>query len=95
MDFLKMSELNEDYLEVHFDASSYIAIEGFIDDVEGLSSDVKSIVRKTENALGFGGLYLLAKKWTDEFMLMHENTIWGEDRNYFETIREFLNKKKL
>lgn len=93
MDYLKMNELDEEYLEVHFDVSSYIAIENFIDDLAGLPSDVRTIVRDTELELGVGGLYLLAKKWTDEFMSIHENTVWGEDRDYYETIREFLDKK--
>ncbi len=73
------------YLETHFE------IVQFITRKENESSD--NIVKRTASDSGTGGLYELAKKWTDEFEAKYKDTLWGEELDFFDTIEEFLEGK--
>lgn len=73
------------YLETHFE------IVQFITRKENESSD--NIVKRIASNSGTGGLYELAKEWTDEFEAKHKYTIWGEELYFFDTIEEFLEGK--
>ena len=74
----------EDYLEVHFDIVRHIT------ETEDTDGTPANEVSETQ---GFGGLYQLAKEWTDEFQSKYKDTIWGQELAYSETLEEFLTSK--
>lgn len=80
----------ESYLETHFEVVSYI--ERYMLSVGGSDyDDNTSPIIERHKAQGHGGLYELAKEWTDEFQSIHENTEF--DGNWIDTIDEFLSNK--
>lgn len=45
------------------------------------------------NHKGTGGLYELAKEWTDKFTEQYKDVAWGEEIEYYDTIEEFLTQQ--
>lgn len=74
----------EDYLETHFEMVRHILET---EDVKGTPSYEVSEVN------GFGGLYQLAKEWTDEFQNKYKDTVWGAELDFNDTLEEFLKSK--
>ena len=86
----KKEDLN-DYLEAHFD------VVQFITDCLDIDFDnFTNVISKRHFEQGSGGMYELAKEWTDEFTEKYKDVAWGEELEYYDTIEEFLtNKNKL
>lgn len=74
------------YLETHFEVVSQIVLW------EEISAE-GNLIKIARQKKGQGGVYELAKEWTDEFETKYKDIIWGEDLDYFDTIEEFLNEK--
>jgi hypothetical protein len=82
----------EEYLEIYFDIVEYITSD--LNYWDG--NLITSLIIKTYLEKGRGGMYLLAKNWTDNFMNNYENVTWGLDIEYIDAIEKFLtNKNKL
>ena len=83
------AEKDSDYLEAYYEVVKFIEYQ--------LENYVDTVVYKKMNHKGTGGLYELAKEWTDEFTEKYKDVVWGEgDLEYYDTIEEFLtNKNKL
>lgn len=77
----------EGYLETHFDVVGFIIAERQTD------YDTNSKVDLTIREKGLGGLYELAKEWTDEFTEKYKDEVWGEKFEYYDTLEVFLNNK--
>lgn len=73
----------EEYLEVHYD------IVEFISDHLMTTWTDSSVIKQRYEAHGRGAMYELSKEWTDIFMRDYEDTEWGEDMEYYDTIGEF------
>lgn len=86
-------EKDSDYLEAYFDTVQFIT--DCLDQVD--YSDITTVVCRRNYEQGSGGMYELAKEWTDEFTEKYKDVVWGEDDlEYYDTIEEFLtNKNKL
>jgi hypothetical protein len=78
--------LTEDYLETYFDVVEFITehLRGW----EG--KDNWSTILKKHEVQGKGGMYLLAKQWTDDFIEKYKNEVWSETLDYNDTLEEFL-----
>ncbi len=73
----------ESWHETHFEIVQAI--------VENQSGEICSpIALKIAETKGIIGLYELAKELTDEFENKYKGEIWGETKEYFDTIEEFL-----
>lgn len=76
-------------LEVHYDIVEFIS--------EHLTAwkgdDAWSTILKRYEEQGRGGMYELAKEWTDIFMRDYKDVEWGEELEYYDTIEEFLTNK--
>lgn len=78
----------EEFLEVHYDVS--VVLEKLSD----LDSDKQPLFFNNYFFnYGTGGLYVLAKAWTESFMYIHEDVIWGEDADYNDTFEEFIKEQ--
>jgi hypothetical protein len=75
-------EITPQYLETHFEVVSVI-----------INSTEYNTIKEVYDNQGTGGLYELAKDWTDEFEKKFQDVVWGEDLDYFDTIDAFLNNK--
>lgn len=80
-----MTHITESYLETHFEIASYIDRKA--NELYGNN------ITEFSYRQGQGGLYLLAKNWTDEFEEKYRDTIWGEDLEYYDTLADFLTDK--
>lgn len=81
----------ENWYESFFEVTTYIEERlRFYDNNDG--NEVEEIHRRVESE-GRGGLYLLAKEWTDEFEELNKGREW--DGEFFDEIDEFLIKKNL
>ena len=80
----------DDYLETHFDVVAYITdhLNNYWD---GLAND--TVIIKHYESWGSGGMYDLAKEWTDIFMRDYKDVEWGNELEYYDTIEEFLSNK--
>ena len=77
-----MSDM-ESWNETHYEMVQAIT--------ENLDSD---LVERTEEEMGYGGLYELANDLTDEFQEMHKDKVWGEnDDSFFEELEIFIDFK--
>jgi len=74
----------EDWMETHHEVVSFICDA---EEVEGTTAYNR---KETE---GRGGIYELAKEWTNEFELKYKGIAWGEQIEYFDTLELFLNQK--
>lgn len=72
----------EDYLETYFEVVAFITNDINLSQV--------GIIANTEDAQGMGGLYLLAKRWTDRFETLYKGRQW--DGDFFDTIDKCLIK---
>ena len=88
------TEKDSNYLEVYFDTVQFITdcLDNEMD-----YGTIRNVVCKRQIEQGSGGMYELAKEWTDEFTEKYKDVVWGEDDlEYYDTIEEFLtNKNKL
>jgi hypothetical protein len=82
---MKITEIKDldCYLETHFEIVQAITIEWLNDEPVGK-------VKVIHDERGSGGLYELAKELTDKFEKLHENTEWGFELGYLETLEEFI-----
>ena len=82
---MKITEIKDldNYLETHFEIVQAITIEW-------LKGNPQGKVKEKQEESGHGGLYELAKDLTDKFEKLHENTEWGFELGYFETLEEFI-----
>lgn len=79
----------DDYLETYFDIVAYIT-----DHLTAYEcDDAWSIILKRYEEQGRGGMYELAKEWTDIFMRDYKDINWGDELEYYDTIETFLNDK--
>ena len=75
--------IDEDYLETYFEVVQHLVLT--LDNEYSKSFS-------TREAEGFGGVYLLAKEWTDEFQRKYKNYLF--DGDWFDIIDDFLLKKE-
>jgi hypothetical protein len=84
--WLTLSDLNiladESYLETYYEVSAFI---------ERQAVDECGVAYDTICSQGRGGLYTLAKMWTDEFETLHADKQW--DGEWDGTLDEFLSQK--
>ena len=76
----------EEYLESYYDIVEFITNQIIL-------WDGSSAVVKRYEEQGRGGMYELAKEWTDIFMRDYEGVNWGEELEYYEVMETFLNDK--
>ena len=76
-----------EYLETHYEISSYLAL------TEESPDTLAQFTRQNE---GIGGLYELAKKLTDQFTEETAGTQWvtSDEADYFETLGEFMYQRE-
>jgi hypothetical protein len=74
------------YLEYYYEIVGGIVAEMWKHDPQGEIKD-------RHEAHGVGGLYELAKDFTDEFNAMHKNTVWGQDKMFLDEVDKFLRSK--
>lgn len=82
-----MEKSLESYLETHFEIVQAIVTSMLNPDQMPL------VLERTQADYGRGGLYALAKVWTDEFEEKYKEVAWGEDMEYFDVIETFLDEK--
>jgi hypothetical protein len=83
-----MKQFDQDYLETYFEVVTFI--EASLAKYDDNDLDV---VCGTERHKGRGGLYELAEDWTTEFQTKYNETVWGEELEFYDTLEEFLNNK--
>ena len=76
-------ERDSDYLETHYLISVFLDANEF---------DNRTLCDIREE-YGTGGLWEKAESLTDEFHLKYNDTIWGEELDYHDTLEEFLKEK--
>jgi hypothetical protein len=79
----------EEYLEVYYDVVEFITEH--LTAWEG--DDAWSTILKKHETQGGGGMYPLAKQWTDEFTEKYKDVVWGVDLIYQDELEDFLNFK--
>lgn len=80
----------ESWHETHYEVCTFIG--AYLHKWRG-NRDGSALVNRYE-AEGTGGMYDLAKEWTDEFEEAHSLEHWTVDNlDFFETIEEFLHNK--
>ena len=79
----------EDWQETHYEIVEILSAELVRNEDDSLA--VQTITQE-----GTGGLYLLAKRLTDEFQEKYTATLWGstEELCFFEKIEEFMSVQK-
>ena len=79
----------ESWQETHYEMVQAITLE--IEKPESTNT-----VWKIQNDEGSGGLYILAKVWTDEFETLHKGKQWGvdDDTLYFDAFELFIDSKR-
>lgn len=80
----------EDFLETHYEIVSFI--ESHLHWTAG-DEEIKTVITDTDFCYGQGGLYELAKNWTEIFQEKYKNEIWGETADYHDTLKNFLEQK--
>lgn len=76
----------EDWHETHFEMVKAI--------VECLDNQTEGVIHDVAEDEGTGGLYELAKDWTDEFETLHIGKDWGESEDpYIDCIDKFISEK--
>lgn len=51
------------------------------------------VVASVAEQVGTGGLYDLAKDWTDQFEKQYEGEMWGEEKLFFDELELFIDSK--
>lgn len=84
----------EDWAETHFEIVSRI-----LDNEDNLLKVLESL-DDLELGSGTGGLWTLAKKWTDEFEELTKDITWGEENpstdeyyDYYTYLDDFVDKE--
>lgn len=85
--FAEKTEKDICYLEAYFDIVQYITRE--LDN----HYEMITVISKRKYEQGSGGMYELAKEWTDEFTEKYKGVAWGEEIEYYDTIEEFLTQQ--
>lgn len=68
---------------------TFFEVSSFIEQVLNSYDDPEhSVINKVQEAEGRGGLYELARKWTNLFEIIHKGKTW--DGEFFEEIEKFL-----
>jgi len=77
----------DDWHETHFEMVKAI--------VEYLDKSTEGVIHKVAEEEGTGGLYGLAKEWTNEFETVYVGKEWGvdDDTQYTDAIDEFISNK--
>ena len=75
-----MDKNKESWHETHFDIVRAI--------VE--NEETSPVIIKQLDEIGSGGLYDLANELTNKFESIHQNTIWGDELEYYNTMEEFI-----
>lgn len=73
----------EEYLETYFEIVESITL--------AMQFDTDTVVHQVYATQGRGGLYELAKEWTDEFHSLHADREW--DGEWLDVITDFFNSK--
>ncbi len=73
----------EEYLETYFEIVESITL--------AMQFDTDTVVHQVYAAQGRGGLYELAKQWTDEFQSLYGDREW--DSEWLDVITDFFNSK--
>lgn len=79
---METTQLNEEYLETHFEMVASITAIDSLDEPFG-------IVQYVHDCLGVGGLYMLAKSMTDSFVEKYKDANWGDGIEWFDELAEF------
>ena len=76
--------------ETHFEIVSVIAIELNKNEI------TSPVIKERYEQQGHGGMYDLAEELTDQFETEYEkfyqNSLFGVELEYFDTVQEFINK---
>lgn len=78
-----ISSIDDDYLETYFEVVQHLVLT--LDNEYSKSFS-------TREAEGIGGLYTLAKQWTNEFQRKYKNYFF--DGDWLDKIDDFLLKKE-
>ena len=81
----------EEYLETYFDVVAFITERQLWYYEHGEESE--EVIYKHYENWGSGGMYDLAKEWTDIFMRDYKDVEWGNELEYYDTIEAFLKNK--
>lgn len=77
----------DSWQETHFEVVQFICA---LEDGFASRGDKVDSVREE---MGIGGVYELARDWTDEFELKYKDSIWDGENEFFETLENFLTIK--
>lgn len=80
----------DSWYETHHEVVEFITVHEIERQSKENSTEGTEIAKRQE-AQGIGGLYELAKEWTDEFEKKNKGRKW--DGEFFDEIDIFLNKK--
>ena len=77
------------WYETYFEIVSFIIeVENYYNEsINGCENELVYLKRQEQ---GQGGIYELAKDWTDEFEKQYKNIVWGEDLDWTDTIENWL-----
>lgn len=75
--------MNEKYLEAYYEIVESITL--------AMQFDTNTVVHQIYSTQGRGGLYELAKQWTDEFQSLYGDREW--DSEWLDVITDFFNSK--
>lgn len=81
----------EDWYETHHVIVALVS--GVVDDIT-FDENFNNTIAKRFKEQGTGGMYELAREWTDEFENKYKGIVWGEELEYFDTIYDFFSGKK-
>jgi len=76
-------ERDSDYLETHYIISAFI--DKYQDEIQSLID--------IQNDCGMGGLWMEAESLTNEFQSKYNETAWGEELDWHDTLDQFLTEK--
>ena len=79
------------WYETFYEVTAFIEqrLQYYMDNLDGINE----IIYLREDEQGTGGIYELAKEWTDEFEKVHKDTSWGDEDVFSDTIEEWLTEK--
>jgi hypothetical protein len=77
----------DSWMDTHFEVVQHITITLGHEGEDNLA-------RRAQEADGHGGLWQLAEELTDEFEAKWKGEHWGMEREFYDTIEEFLEEKE-
>lgn len=75
----------DNWQEVHFDISTAIG--------EALMCDGSNAAIKVREEVGTGGIYDFAKELTNKFEMSNKGVVWGDEKEYYDTMEEFIKEE--